>query len=49
VAVVRFPNELSTTSINAQLAKALKNLSDQDYAGNVIVVSPGKVRVRRKK
>src|SRR6266516_4253022 len=49
IVVVRFPNELSTTSINAQLAKALKNLSDQDYAGNVIVVSPGKVRVRRKK
>ena len=47
IVVLRFPNELSTTLINKQVKKLLKKLFSSDYTGNLIIVSPGKLRIRR--
>lgn len=33
--------------INAKLAKSLKGLTDQDFAGNLIIISLGRIRIRR--
>jgi predicted nuclease of predicted toxin-antitoxin system len=49
IVIVRFPNELSTDRINAELKKSLRGLTDKDFKRNLIVVSPGKVRMRRHK
>jgi predicted nuclease of predicted toxin-antitoxin system len=48
IVILRFPNELSTARINAELAKSLKNLTDRDFKGNLVIVSPGRIRIRRK-
>jgi len=49
IVVARFPNELSTAKLNVELAKSLKGLTDQDLKGNLIVLSPGRVRIMRKR
>ncbi len=49
IVILRFPNELSTTRINTELTKIFKDFSDQDFKGNLIIVSPGKIRIRRKR
>lgn len=49
IVILRFPNELSTAKINIELAKSLKDLTDQDFRGNLIIVSPGRIRIRRKR
>ena len=49
IVIVRFPSEVSTDCINAEIAKSLSDLTDQDFRNTVIVISPGKVRIRRRK
>ena len=49
IVILRFPNELSTTLINKQIKKLLEKLLPNDYDGNLIIVSPGKLRIRRYK
>lgn len=48
IVIARFPTELSTTRINAELAKSLRGLTDAELKGSLIVLSPGKVRIRRR-
>ena len=47
ILITRFPTELSTDRINADLKRSLRGLTDEDFKGNLIVISPGKIRVRR--
>lgn len=49
IVIARFPTELSTTQINTELTKSLRGLTDDDFRGSLIVISPGKVRIRRRK
>lgn len=49
IVILRFPNELSTAKINTELAKSLKDLTDQDFKGNLIIISPGKIRIRQRR
>ena len=49
IVIVRFPSELSTDLMNVELAKGLRDLTDRDYRNTVIVISPGMVRIRRRK
>ncbi len=49
IIIARFPSELSTTKINAELAKSLRGLTDEDFRGSLIVISPGQVRIKRRK
>ncbi len=48
VVIARFPNEMTTREINRQLVEAFRDLTDEDFKGNLIIVEPGRVRIRRK-
>ncbi len=45
--ILRFPNELSTDVINKEVTRLLKDLKSEDYKGRLVIVSPGKVRIRK--
>lgn len=47
IVVLRFPNELSTEVINEEVKRLLKRASAEDYKGNLIILSPGKIRIKR--
>jgi predicted nuclease of predicted toxin-antitoxin system len=48
IVVVHFPNEMSVSEMNDQIRKAFDNLTADDFKGNLIVLEPGKIRVRRR-
>lgn len=48
ICVLRFPNEMSVKEINKQAKMLLSKLGFSDYKDNLIILSPGKIRVRRK-
>ncbi len=48
IVVVHFPNEMSTTEVNRYLLERFNDLSEDDFKGNLIVVEPRKIRIRRK-
>jgi len=48
IIIIRFPSEMSTERINEEVYKGLNEIRDEDMSENLIVVSPGKVRIRRR-
>jgi uncharacterized protein (DUF433 family) len=44
--IARFPNELSTKRINEEIRRGLAGLGESDIMGNLIIVEPGRVRIR---
>lgn len=48
IVVTRFPNEMATSEMNRQLAERLRELTDDQFTGHLLVIEPGKVRIRRK-
>jgi len=48
VVIARFPNEVSTATLNDAIVHALHGLSDEDIRGNLIVIEPGRIRLRKK-
>ncbi|MBU1487133.1 DUF5615 family PIN-like protein [bacterium] len=48
IVVAHFPNEMSNRGMNHQLLERFKNLSEDDFKGNLIVIEPLKIRIRRK-
>jgi predicted nuclease of predicted toxin-antitoxin system len=48
IVVVRFTNNTPMASLVSSVAQALKLLPEADLVGNVVVLSPKKLRVRRK-
>ncbi|HZX35894.1 MAG TPA: DUF5615 family PIN-like protein [Thermodesulfobacteriota bacterium] len=46
--VVHFPTEVSLYEINRQIMAAFNGLSKEDFSGNLIILEPGKIRIRRK-
>jgi len=49
IVIAHFPNEVSTNEINRQLIERFKLLIDRDFNGNLIIIEPGKIRIRRRK
>jgi len=49
ICILRFPNEVSTQVIKEEVAKLLSGISVDDYFGNLIILSPSKLRIRRSK
>lgn len=49
IVVAHFPNELSTSEMNRQITKAFEGLAEADFVGNLIILEPGKIRVRKNK
>lgn len=47
IVVTRFPNTLSTAQINQQLLNGLLILEGQTLTGILIIIEPGRTRVRR--
>ena len=48
IVILRYPNELSTDAINEDVSALLSKLTPNDYTGSLIILSPGKLRIRRK-
>jgi predicted nuclease of predicted toxin-antitoxin system len=47
IVVTRFPNETSTATTNAHIVRALGDLSDEELQGNLVILEPGRLRLRR--
>ena len=47
IVVARFPVQVSIRDMNAALLAAFESLSEEDFAGNVIVITPNQIRIRR--
>lgn len=47
IVVARFPNEVSTDKLNNEILGALQTLTDEDLAGNLIIIEPGRIRLRK--
>jgi len=48
IVIARFPNEMPTIEINHHLIERFEDLSEDDFKGNLIIIEPGKIRIRRK-
>jgi predicted nuclease of predicted toxin-antitoxin system len=48
IVIAHFPNEMSTTEINDQIILAFNSLTENDFEENLIILEPGKIRIRRK-
>jgi predicted nuclease of predicted toxin-antitoxin system len=47
IAVARFPNELSNNLVNEAVVGALKSISADELKGGLLIIEPGKLRLRR--
>ena len=47
IIVIRFPNEVPIRDLNREVLAAISWLGDDDMAGNVVTVLPGRIRIRR--
>jgi len=48
IAIIHFPNETSNNDINRELLERISELSDEDIHGHLIVIEPGKIRIKKK-
>lgn len=48
IVIAHFPSEMPTIEINRYLIERFKDLSEDDFGGNLIIIEPGKIRIRRK-
>jgi hypothetical protein len=48
ILIAHFPNEISTSELNRQIAAAINLLANEDYVVNLIILQPGKIRTREK-
>lgn len=48
IVIAHFPNEISSSESNNQIVKAFNNLTEADFNGNLIIIEPGKIRIRRR-
>ena len=47
IVVVRFPNEVAVPVLNRAITDALSDLALDDFGGTLVVIEPGRTRVRR--
>ena len=48
IVIAHFPNEMTTNEVNRQLVERFRDFTEVDFKGNLIIVEPGRVRIRRK-
>lgn len=46
IVVTRFPNETPTEACNATIVAALLGLTDEELTGSLVIIEPGRVRLR---
>jgi predicted nuclease of predicted toxin-antitoxin system len=49
IVILRFPNEMPVSAINQETQRLISKLKPEDYYGNLIILSPGKIRLRSHK
>lgn len=47
IVILAFPNEVSTDFLIKETKKALNKISLKDIKGNLIIIEPGKIRIRK--
>jgi predicted nuclease of predicted toxin-antitoxin system len=47
IVVTRFPNDLTTTEVNQEIMTGLASLGGESLSGILVIIEPGRVRVRR--
>jgi len=47
IVVARYPTEMRPKEINREIAASLRDLKDKDFKGNLIILEPGRIRIRR--
>ncbi len=47
IVILHYPNEVPPAELNRNLLKALTTLAEDDFPGNLIIIEPGRVRIRR--
>ncbi len=47
IVVARFPNEMPPREINKEILAAFRDLRDNDFKGNLIILEPARIRIRR--
>ena len=47
ILIAHFPNEMPTTVLNEQVLSAVKSLEEGEITGNLVMVEPGRLRIRR--
>lgn len=48
IVILHFPNEVSTGFVARETAKALIEMGGENFENNLIIIEPGRVRMRRK-
>ncbi len=48
IVIARFPNEMPAAQVTQSVVAGLRLLSDDDMRGNLVVISPGRIRLRRR-
>jgi len=49
ICILRFPNEASVQAIRKEVLRLLSEVSYEDYSGNLIILTFGRLRIRRSK
>jgi hypothetical protein len=47
IVIARFPNEIPTEALTRSLVSALQDVKLNEIRGNILVVEPGRVRLRK--
>jgi predicted nuclease of predicted toxin-antitoxin system len=47
IVIARFPSQTSTRAINGAIVAALRTLTEQEILGNIVILEPGRMRLRR--
>lgn len=48
IIVANFPDEMPTKEINRRLLESINDLPEDDFHGNLIIIEPMKIRIKRK-
>ncbi|MBI1940789.1 MAG: hypothetical protein HYS33_04685 [Acidobacteria bacterium] len=47
IVVVRFPSEMPTRTLVMTLVETLATIQDAEFEGSLIILEPGRMRIRR--
>jgi predicted nuclease of predicted toxin-antitoxin system len=47
IVVAHFPNEIPTNTFNTQILSAVQSLEEMEIRGNLVMIEPGRIRIRR--
>jgi len=48
IVVVHFPNEMPSIEVNRHLLQRFEDLAEDDFKGNLIIIEPRKIRIKRR-